>query len=314
MRFKKFFIFPALLMCMSCATVSEDKYEHDILAMRDTYQKTIEELRTQLNENTKKIESLEEIIRGLRVKLDEYENGPDRLLSKAKIQIEDNKLQDAVKTLELLRASNPESAEWKQYGSVMLSEVKRKIEEENVLAAQEEEERLKRISAAMSKLYKKSDQFQEYDYYYDSTSPSYVNENGFYAYFGVGKGDIGGLHLRIQNVDKNPLDITEIFIKTDTNIYTIEINENLHKNGIADNGFWESYDFTDIVRPEIFDKEYKSCKLIILLNDIASSKSVYLRLVGRNYSKDIQLTMEQVQAIRNVIDGYQYLTSQMVRK
>jgi len=294
------------VICVGCATVPMDKYNKDLQAESDNYQKTINGLNNELSERDKIINSLKELINEQNIKLDDFVNGPNRLLSIAKVQLEDNKLLDAKATLDVLREKSPESNEWKQYGIVLVKQIQEKLDAQNMLAAQEEEKAKKRTSTAMNKLLKEPDTFNEIDFYQDENSPKYLNEDGFYAYFGVDKAGKVYIWLRIQHVDKYPLGMSSFIIKTDSHRYSFGVNENFYKKGTADNGTWERYEYDDMMRPEINDENYKYTKIVDLLNDIITSKSVNLRIVGDSYSKDNKVTNDQIKAFSNVLDGYRY--------
>lgn len=147
---------------------------------------------------------------------------------------------------------------------------------------------------ALSKMRIVKDDVKNLKFYYDKTSPKYVNANGFAIYAGQESGSDPYLYLKIQYFGSDWLFINSYFFNIDGETYEISPDYGqIEKDNDSD--VWEWYN------------EPATTENIEMIQKIINSKKTVVRLQGTQYYKDVTITMTQKLALKNVLTVYQGL-------
>jgi hypothetical protein len=147
---------------------------------------------------------------------------------------------------------------------------------------------------ALSKMRIVKDDVKNLKFYYDKTSPKYVNANGFAIYAGQESGSDPYLYLKIQYFGSDWLFINSYFFNIDGETYEITPDYGqIEKDNDSD--VWEWYN------------EPATTGNIEMIQKIINSKKTVVRLQGTQYYKDVTITQTQKLALRNVLTVYQGL-------
>ena len=141
--------------------------------------------------------------------------------------------------------------------------------------------------AALGKMSKKFDAFQEITWYQSPSSTKYRNANAFHLYFGVSNGSPAGLRLVIQYFADDWLFINSAKVNVDGVIYTVGSSEWERDN---DSDIWEWID------EPLSDRS--------LIEAIIKSKSSVIRFEGTQYYDTRTISATQKRALRDVLDAY----------
>jgi hypothetical protein len=141
--------------------------------------------------------------------------------------------------------------------------------------------------AALQKMSKKFDAFQDITWYQSPSSTKYRNANAFHLYFGVSNGSSAGLRLVIQYYADDWLFIKSAKVNVDGVIYSV---------GGSD---WERDNDSDIW--EWIDEPLSDRSLI---EAIIKSKSSVIRFDGTQYYDTRTISSSQKRALRDVLDAY----------
>lgn len=134
------------------------------------------------------------------------------------------------------------------------------------------------------------DDVKGYKYYYDKSSPSYVNRNGFFLY----TSDDPYLYLKIQYYGDDWLFIKSYFFNIDGE--TFEINPSYGEvETDNDSDVWEWYN------------NAATAENIEMIQKIIKSKKTVMRMEGDKYYKDVTISQAQKTALKNVLTVYQGL-------
>lgn len=144
-----------------------------------------------------------------------------------------------------------------------------------------------RRKAALSKLSKKYDSFQDITWYQSLSSTKYRNANAFYLYFGVSSGSPAGLRLVIQYYADDWLFIDSAKINVDGRIYDVG-ESNWERDN--DSEIWEWID------EPLSDRS--------LIEAIIKSRSAVIRFEGSQYYGTRTISASQKRALRDVLDAY----------
>jgi hypothetical protein len=171
-------------------------------------------------------------------------------------------------------------------------EMMKMIADAEIRKAENEKIAKARLAGAVKKLRTTYDDIQETTWYYSKSTTRYRNENSFHIYMGKSKEGNPWLRFVIQYAGDDWLFIQKYIIKTDNNTYTIEpsIGE-IEKDNDTD--VWEWY-----------DTKMDANKLDII-RDMINSKSVKLRMEGKQYYKDRIISKQEIQNIKNVLEAYE---------
>jgi hypothetical protein len=141
--------------------------------------------------------------------------------------------------------------------------------------------------AALGKMSKKNDAFQDITWYQSPSSTKYRNANAFHLYFGVSNGSPAGLRLVIQYYSDDWLFIKSAKVNVDGVIYTVDSSEWERDN---DSDIWEWMD------EPLSDRS--------LMEAIIKSKSSVIRFEGTQYYDTRTISSTQKRALRDVLDAY----------
>ncbi len=154
------------------------------------------------------------------------------------------------------------------------------------------------LSSASKKMRVKVDDMNEITWYFDKTSPQFVNYNGFFIYVGLGTDRKPFLKLSIQYAADDWLFIDKYIIKVDEKLYTI--SENSYGEIKTDNGnggIWEW------LSRDVGESELE------IIKAVANGTNVKIRFEGKRYYKDKMITEEQKLALKNILSFYESLIS-----
>lgn len=239
----------------------------------------------------------------LKLDLEECQFGASKMLSQAtayfdnkeykKCRTESNSIiekhsgsNEAIKAKELLDKANEELNK--------IAEAKEKEKAEKIKKDKQ------RMANATKKMRKKADDMNGITWYYDKTSPSYVNSRtNFYAYIGKKEGGTPWMRMVIQYVADDWLFIEKYTIKVDGKTY--KITEEKYGEIETDNGpgIWEWLDRT------VSTSEFE------IMKAVANGKNVKIRFEGKKYYKDRTVSSKEKLALRNVIEAYEALGGTM---
>lgn len=233
----------------------------------------------------------------LRQEIEDLKFGPDKLLSQAKIYLENKEFSKAKSELQTLMDKNPASpqtTEAKQLLNLADNGIKEQELAEEEAKVEKEKIEKEKLANATKKMRVNVDDMNDITWYYDKTSPQYTNYNGFYAYIGKKEGSNPWLRLVIQYAADDWLFIEKYIIKVDGQTYNItEDSYGEIKTDNGSGGIWEWLD------RKVGFSEYQ------IIKAVANGKEVKIRFNGKDYYKDKSITEQQKTALRNVLDAYE---------
>lgn len=150
------------------------------------------------------------------------------------------------------------------------------------------------FKSALSKMRVVKDDVKNLKFYYDKTSPKYVNANGFALYAGQESDSDPYLFMKIQYFGSDWLFIKSFFFNIDGETYEITPDYGVIETD-NDTDVWEWYN------------EPATSENIEMIQKIIKSKKTVLRLEGSKYYKDVPITQTQKSAFKNVLTIYQGL-------
>ncbi|GAB6931565.1 hypothetical protein JCM10914A_55620 [Paenibacillus sp. JCM 10914] len=242
----------------------------------------------------------------LKQQLDDFKNGPDKLLAEANSHFASDDIKKLTKTYETISKKHPGSEEEKKINELVTelqTKLDKKAAEEKIatekLAAEEKaaaeklaaEEKARREQASSS-MRKNTDEVTGTTIYKDKTSPQYINDNGFNMFFATAEGsDIPVLYVRFQYTGDNWLFIDNYTLRVDDQVYTVnpsysEVNRDNQVGGV-----WEYYD--TLVTGELYD----------IINAVINSNKTVIRSQGERY-QDRTVTAQEKKALQNVLDAF----------
>jgi hypothetical protein len=146
--------------------------------------------------------------------------------------------------------------------------------------------------SALSKMRVSKDDVKGYKWYFDRSSPKYVNQNGFFIYTSADSDPT--LFLKIQYSGDDWLFIDSYFFNIDGE--TFEINPSYGEvETDNDSSVWEWYN------------KAATAENIEMIQKIIKSKKTVMRLEGSKYYKDVTISQAQKTALKNVLAVYQGL-------
>ena len=141
--------------------------------------------------------------------------------------------------------------------------------------------------AALGKLSKRYDAFQEITWYNSASTTKYRNANAFYLYFGVSDGSPAGLRLVIQYYADDWLFIDSAKVNVDGTIFDIG-GSNWERDNDSD--IWEWID------EPLSDRS--------MIESIIKSKSSVIRFEGSQYYGTRTISSVQKRALKEVLEAY----------
>jgi hypothetical protein len=247
----------------------------------------------------------------LKQELNEYKFGAKKLLKQAQLNFNQKFYDQCLQNISELEKRHPESNEYNQALELRkraVSEKQKQIEETKKVEAEhirKEEERIsvakkveaQRLANATSKMRKEYDDVNEFTWYYDKTSPQYVNSRTcFFAYIGKGGNSAPFLRLAIYYVADDWLFIKSYTIKVEDKTY--DITEDGYGEIKKDNGTGGIWEWLD---RKAGKNEYE------IIKAVANGNNVKIRFSGKDYYKDRVISSSEKQALKNVLDAYEAL-------
>lgn len=234
----------------------------------------------------------------LKQEIEDLKYGPAKLLSLAKVYLDNkdfNKGKSELQTLLDKHPSSQQAAEAKQLIVIADNGIKeQKLEYEKDKNEKEKAEK-ERLANATKKLRTKYDDIKGITWYYDKGTPQYTNYNSFHLYMGKEKTGKPWLRFRIQYTAEDWLFIQSYVIKTDNDSYTISTSYGEVETDNGSGDIWEWYDVP------IDNRLYN------IVKDVIRSKSVKLRHNGKQYYKDRTISEKEKQGLQNILDAYEAL-------
>ena len=242
--------------------------------------------------------------------LEEIKFGPSRMYQQAKSELDKGAFDAAINSAKTLLDKHPASSEAKQ-ATQLIAAAKASIEKQEA-AKRQAEERAKReaeakkraeeqrIANALHNMRKKHDEVEGVTWYYDKSSPHYLNDRSdFQLYIGHKEKGAPWMWMRIQYVADSWLFIKRFIFLVDGKNFEIEPPQ---FNGVErDNGgrkIWEWYGVA------------AEGKHLEIAKAVAESKKAILRYEGRQYRKDREITAQEKRAIKNVLSAHEFLSKQ----
>ncbi|MGE5341353.1 MAG: hypothetical protein ACM3SY_07710 [Candidatus Omnitrophota bacterium] len=255
------------LFLVSCG-VSEGEYA-DLKAQNDELKKTNE--------------SLKDKVIVLELKLDEVRFGAEKLLAEAKDFFEKKDYHAAANALEKLIKKHPSSNQAKE-GKILFEKV------DKMLIAER-----KSLANALSNMRPKVDKIKDIIFYYDKSTPGFIDTNSFHFYIGKRKDSLPWLVMQIQYAGDNWLFIEKYIIKTEQENFEITPRYGEIKRDNAAGEVWEWY------------SDVEGDKYVKMIKAIISSKEPIIRYEGKDYYKDRKITVSEKKALKNILDAYEVL-------
>lgn len=153
----------------------------------------------------------------------------------------------------------------------------------------------------LSKMRPKYDNFRGITWYRDKSSPTFINQNGFFLYFGVEGGQVSDIHLKMQYYADDWLFIKKSTVNIDGEIFVLSQGSFERDNNSS---IWEWQDI------EIFAD--KTNELVLgrdILEKIANSGSAVVRYSGSQYYQDVYISSSQKEAMKNVFKAHDALSN-----
>jgi hypothetical protein len=234
----------------------------------------------------------------LKLEIEELKFGPEKLLSQAKVYLDNKDFNKAKSELQTLLDKHPTSQqaiEGKQLITIADNGINvQKLANEKEKIEKEKSEK-ERLANATKKLRTKYDDIKGITWYYDKGTPQYTNYNSFHLYMGKEKTGQPWLRFRIQYTADDWLFIQSYVIKTDNDSYTISTSYGEVETDHGSGDIWEWYDVP------------MDNSLYNIVQDVIKSKSVKVRHNGKQYYKDRTITQKEKQGLQNMLDAYEAL-------
>ncbi|MGM1048415.1 MAG: hypothetical protein ACQEXX_20060 [Bacillota bacterium] len=241
------------------------------------------------------LEGLKAENESLKKELDDLKYGPENLLAEANSHFSSGDIKKLNKTKETMSKKHPGSEEEKKV--VALAEklqkqiddkaAKEKAAAEKLAAAEKE-----RQKAATAQMRTRSDEVTGYTVYEDKTSPKYINQNGFLAYFAMDDNKVPVLYARFQYTGDNWLFIKNYTIKADDQTFTINPNYSEVRRDNQVGSVWEYHNV--VVTKDTYE----------MINAIINSKKTVIRSQGDERKQDRTVTDQEKKALQNVLDAF----------
>lgn len=237
----------------------------------------------------------------LETKLDECENGAEKIHSKMKLEFEKGNLQECKNLYLEMEKRHPDSElfpEVKEIYDKIIKDEKEKAEKERLLAEKkareaklkaekEKQEKLK----ALKKLKKSYDDVSDITWYKNPYFTHYNNRNLTSIYIGS-NGSSTWLRLKMSYQGDDWIFFERAYLSYDGNTKEILFNEYDDKETEnSGGGVWEWIDVS------------VSSDVLSFLRDFSNSKNAKMRLSGK-YTRTRNLTWNERQGIRDVLNGY----------
>lgn len=159
---------------------------------------------------------------------------------------------------------------------------------------------MEQAEKGLSNMYVKKNEFDKSNWYRDNSSPRFIDQNGFYLYFGEEKGQYSDkilpLRLKVQYYGDDWLFHEKFQLLIDGVSYSFKPNKVDRDNGSG--GYvWE---WSDESLDSYTSFDYMSKRLV----DIINSKEAKIKFIGDKYYEVKTITQNQKNALRNVLLAY----------
>ncbi|KAF5059671.1 hypothetical protein DSECCO2_333530 [anaerobic digester metagenome] len=268
LKIKSFFFFGSLILLLGCGGVSQEEYDRV------------------MEENARLKKEIETI------KYDPY-----KLLSQAKINIENNDLSQAEINLNSLILNNPGSDLIPEANKLQetLKKLKqteaREYEKEKALRMKADKNR---VNIALKSMRSNYDEINGVTWYYDKSTTSYANTNSFHLYIGWPENGRPYLRFRIQYAGNDWLLINSYIVFTDEKMYGLDASGDVKRDNDS-RTVWEWYD-------QKVDNQLYTTVLSVI-----NSSSSKVRYVGEHYEQDRVITERERQALKRVLEAYRVI-------
>lgn len=142
----------------------------------------------------------------------------------------------------------------------------------------------------------KKDEFNGLTFYYDKSSPKFVNQNGIYLYFAVNnEGRAENLRFKIQYFSTEWLFIEKVLFLIDGETFEYAP------------GVWERDNDSDIWE---YNDSGVNLDSYAIIDALIGSKEAKVRFIGQQYYKDKVISTSQRAAMKRVLEIYQGISGE----
>jgi hypothetical protein len=244
-----------------------------------------------------------DVISDFEIKLDDCQNGADKLYAKMILNYENGDFFSCKEIFNAMQNKHPDSklfVDVKSMYDKVLKDERDKADRERILAEKEAEEKRKKIEEkrkkrleALKKLKKEKDDVSGITWYKQPYFTHYTNTNLTSIYIGSGEYS-PWLRLKMSYQGDSWIFFKKAYLSYDGNTKEIIFNEYDDKKSDNDSGVWEWIDIK--VTKDVED----------FLREFSKSKNAKMRLSGK-YTKTRNLSWKERQGIRDVLNGYDAL-------
>ncbi|MEH0156428.1 hypothetical protein V6R21_19930 [Limibacter armeniacum] len=237
----------------------------------------------------------------LKAQLDDCQFGASKLLESAESYFGYKNYLKAKDDIAAILEKHPSSPEAEK-AKVLLGKVDVEIKKKEEATRKKIEEKKKqaklKVEKATRNMRKSHDDIRNITWYYDKSSPRYVNSrSNVHLYFGKrGINDVPSLWFVIQYVADDWLFIDKYIIKVGDKTYNI--SEERNREVKTDHGSGQIWEWIELSAGK---------KEIEIAKAIANGKNVKIRYNGRQYYRDRVITSAEKTAIKNVLIAYEAL-------
>jgi hypothetical protein len=257
----------------------------------------------------------------LKSELDDLKNGPSRLYESSNALFKQAKYREALTAATTLIAKHPGAPEAKKITTIKsqaeaklaaLAAAKKAEELAKKRAAELKEKQAKqaaeaakrrekeRLARALSNMRTKYDSVKGSTWYYDKSSPHFINSrSNLYLYMGKEQGQEPWLLFVNVYVAEDWLFIERFIIKADSQTFDMEPPSYGDGSIERDNGSGGIWEWLDIPASE---------RELEIAEAVANSKHAIIRYEGKQYTKDRVVSSAEKQAIKNILAAKKILT------
>lgn len=242
----------------------------------------------------------------LQAELNEFKEGPQKLLANIKINYEASQYVAAKVFFDQLKDKYPDSQEYSD-AKLIYDEI---IEIEKIEEEKQQAERLKKIAEqealeaeklkSLNKLRKKFDDVSGITWYRNPYFTHYTNSNGVSIYIGKHNEGQPWVRLMMSYSDSDWLFFERAFLSYEGN--TIEIEFDRYRNKETDHNGGKIWEWIDVTADD---------SIIKYLWEFSNSKEPKVRYTGK-YTKTRNLSFNEKQGIKDVLMGYMALTGKQI--
>lgn len=240
-------------------------------------------------------ENLKYYIEQLKKDLEKYENDPGKLLQEIKDAFDEennDKLENSWNNIIKFHPQSIERVEAEKIYKLNKQRIEERLSQEKQLKEKEEKERL----ASLNRLKKKFDDVSGVTWYQNPYFIHYNNINSTSIYIGKDDDSVW-LRLKMSYEGDNWIFFEKAYLSYDGN--TIDIPFNYYNDRKSENDGGSVWEWIDVS---------VDSATLSFLRKMVNSKSAKMRLSGK-YTETKTLTPKEINAIKDVISGYDILLS-----